>query len=145
MSKRKKDITPRDDRSKAVSREAVLKLITLILVTAGIFAVYRITLQVCVWNEFKYFELVLGAYLVIFTAFIVAYIVYNRGMTRKNLTPEMLPDEWGYEKKLEYIEDGERRLRRSSWMLMVIIGFIFTFAFELLELYALPYLENLLS
>lgn len=133
MSKNKKDAAVGNDKG-----SAIFKLVTLIFVTGGVFAVYRILMT------FKYFEITLAVYLIALTAFIVTYIVYNRGMTRRNLTPEMLPDEWSYDKKIEFIEDGKRRLKKSSWMLMFIFAFIFTFAFDLLELYVLPWLDKLI-
>ena len=57
----------------------------------------------------------------------------------------MLPDEWSYEEKSSFIEDMMRRRKKSSWMLMLIIAFIFTFAFEMLELYALPFIEEIIK
>ena len=138
MSKRKKPVVSGSEE-KRVKKETVIKLIALILLTAGVFAVYRITMQ------YKYFEVVFWTYLVSLTALIVTYIIYNRAFQRKNITVDMLPDEWSYEKKCEFIEDGERRLKSSSWMLMLIIAFIFTFAFDMLELWVLPWLESMLS
>ena len=132
----KRDSHVGEDDSR-VKRETILKLITLITIVGGVFGIYRIAI---------YFEieLALWLYLIAFTSFIVAYIIYNRAMTRRGVTVDMLPDEWSYEEKVEFIEDGKQRLKKSSWMLMFIIAFIFTFAFDLLELYALPFLEELL-
>lgn len=138
MSKNKR-IERREDGDKRVKRETVIKLLMLIFLTGGIFAVYRITMT------FRYFEFVFGAYLVSLTAFIVAYIIYNRGFARKNMTADMLPDQWSYEEKREFLEDGERRLKKSSWMLMFIIAFLFTFSFDLFELYFIPWLNSLVS
>ena len=124
---------------KRVKKETVLKLLALILTSGGIFAFYRVMMT------FKYFEIVFGAYLVALTVFVAVYIIYNRAFARRNMTVEMLPDEWSSEEKLEFIEDGKRRLKKSSWMLMFIIGFIFTFAFDLFELYFIPWLDGMLS
>lgn len=124
---------------KRVKKKTVLKLLALILTSGGIFAFYRVMMT------FKYFEIVFGAYLVALTVFVAVYIIYNRAFARRNMTVEMLPDEWSSEEKLEFIEDGKRRLKKSSWMLMFIIGFIFTFAFDLFELYFIPWLDGMLS
>jgi nitrate reductase NapE component len=126
------------EEEQGVRRETVLKLITLILVTAGIFAVYRIS----VFYELGF---VFWVYLVALTALVAVYIIYNRGMSSKGVSADMLPDEWSYEEKVAFIENVTLRRRRSSWMLMLIMAFIFTFAFDLLELYALPYLEEILK
>ena len=124
---------------KSVKKATILKLLALILTTGGIFALYRVMMTL------KYFEIVFAVYLVALTALIAAYIIYNRAFARKNMTPDMLPDEWTLEEKQEFIEDGKRRLKRSSWMLMLIVGFIFTFAFDLFELYLIPWLDGILS
>ena len=138
MSKSKKAVRS-DNEEKRIKKETVLKLGLLVLVTAGVFGFYRIMMTL------KYFEIVLGAYLVAMTALIVVYIVYNRGFSRRNMTCEMLPDEWSYDEKVAYIEDGRQRLKRSSWMLMPILAFTFTFAFDLFELYFIPWLERIVS
>lgn len=137
MSKNKR-IVKSDNGDRQLKKETVLKLLTLLLVAGGIFAVYRIMMT------FPYFELVFAAYLVALTVFIAVYIIYNRGFARKNMTVDMLPDEWSYEEKAKFIEDGKRRLKKSSWMLMFIVGFIFTFAFDLFELYLIPWLNSLI-
>ena len=138
MSGSKKTVRS-DNEEKRIRKETVLKLGLLVLVTAGVFGFYRIMMTL------KYFEIVLGAYLVAMTVLIVVYIVYNRGFSRRNMTCEMLPDEWSYDEKVAYIEDGRQRLKRSSWMLMLILAFTFTFAFDLFELYFIPWLERIVS
>ena len=138
MSKRN-NISRSEKVDKRVRKATILKLAALVLTTGGIFAFYRLMMT------FRYFEIVFVLYLVAMTAFIGAYIIYNRAFTRKNMTADMLPDEWTFEQKQEFIEDGKRRLKRSSWMLMFIIGFVFTFAFDLFELYFIPWLDGILS
>lgn len=137
MSKNK-NIESVADRDKAVKRETVIKLVALILITAVIFAVYRISI------EYPIIVFLMPAYYIVLTVLIVVYIIYNRGFARKNMTVDMLPDEWSDDEKTEFIEDGKRRIKRSSWMLMLIMGFGFTLFFDLLELIVLPWLENLL-
>ena len=138
MSKRK-NISGSEKIDKRVKKETILKLVALVLTAGGIFAFYRIMMN------YRYFEVVFVTYLVAMTALIGAYIIYNRAFARKNMTVDMLPDEWTLEQKQEFIEDGKRRLKRSSWMLMLIIGFVFTFAFDLFELYFIPWLDGILS
>lgn len=78
---------------------------------------------------------VMVAYMATFGITLVAYIAYNRAFTRKNVTIDMLPDTWSKEQKEEYIADGERRLKKSEWMLMVIIPLLVTFAAEAMYLF----------
>ena len=51
----------------------------------------------------------------------------------------MLPDTMSEDEKQEFIADGERRLRRSRPLLMVVLAFAFTCVADLVELIALPF------
>ena len=120
-------------------RATVLRLMALILVTMTVFAVYRFFLGRL------YFEITLGIYMVLATVLILSYVIYNRGLSRRRLTEDMLPADWSEEQKREFFVDGERRLRRSRWMLIPIFAFLFTFAFDLLELFILPTVRGFFS
>ena len=104
-------------------------LLIVALNTVIIFGFYRLMLN------FLYFEFVMGGYLVLTAGFVFAYVIYNRGFTRRNLTREMLPEEWSEEQKVAYVADGERRMQKSKWMLTVIFPLILTFMFDFIELY----------
>ena len=104
-------------------------LLIVALNTAIIFGFYRLMLN------FLYFEFVMGGYLVITAGFVFSYVIYNRGFSRRNLTREMLPEEWSEEQKVAYVADGERRMQKSKWMLTIIFPLILTFMFDFIELY----------
>jgi uncharacterized membrane protein (DUF485 family) len=88
-------------------------------------------------------HLVTVAYMVIFGAFLVAYIAYNRAFSRKDVTADMLPDDWTDEQKQNYINDGKIRAEKSRWMLSVIIPFLVTFIADTLYLFVWTgFLEN---
>ncbi len=88
--------------------------------------------------------LVTWGYLLSFGGFLVAYIVYNRAFTRKDLTPDMLPDDWPEHKKLDFINDGKLRQEKSRWMLSVIIPFLVVMMAEALYLFVWTgWLENM--
>ena len=91
------------------------------------------------------FKITFIVYMVVFAAFMFAYVIYNRGFSRRNLTTDMLPDTWSYKEKLDFIEDGQARLERSKWMLTVILPILFAFAFDMLYLFVLPTLEATFS
>ncbi len=82
-------------------------------------------------------------YWVVFAAFLVSYIVYNRAFSRKDLTPDMLPRDWPPEKREEYVADGKRRFEKSRWMLSVIIPLLVPIALDALYLFTLPLIQNL--
>ena len=91
------------------------------------------------------FVVVFG-YMLVFGGFLIAYIAYNRAFSRKDVTPEMLPDSWSDEKKKEYIEDGVRRKEKSKWMLSVIIPFLITLLADALYLFIWEgFLKNMLD
>ena len=91
------------------------------------------------------FKITFIVYMVVFAAFMFAYVIYNRGFSRRNLTTDMLPDRWSYKEKLDFIEDGQARLERSKWMLTVIIPLIAIAGYLLLDLYVLPNFKGLFS
>ena len=121
------------------NRATALRLVSLIVVTMTVFSVYRFFLGRL------YFEITLAVYLTVATALILTYVIYNRGLSRRKLTEDMLPETWSDEEKREFLADGERRLRASRWMLIPIFAFLFTFAFDMLELYVLPVILGLFS
>lgn len=127
------------ERGADKNRATALRLVSLIVVTMTVFSVYRFFLGRL------YFEITLAIYLTVATALILTYVIYNRGLSRRRLSEDMLPKTWSDEEKREFLADGERRLRASRWMLIPIFAFLFTFAFDMLELYVLPVIRGLFS
>lgn len=87
-------------------------------------------------------ELTLAVYTAALAGFSIAYVVYNRGFSRKNVKMEDLPMSWSTAEKHEFIEDGRRRLERSSWMLLVIIPLVIVYAYEVINLFLLPQIAS---
>lgn len=118
----KKDISP---ESKRLAISLITNSLLVMLVYYGAMAI----------NVPLISMLVTFAYMLIFGGFLVAYVAYNRAFTRKNVTADMLPDDWSDEKKQSYIENGAERMRKSRWMLSVIIPFLVTFIADTLYLF----------
>ena len=141
MAKKRKNTRRRVEEvtkeKRALNKRDLGKLLLLVLVVAVIFGFYRVSLS------FSFFKVVLWVYLAALPIFILAYYIYNKGMSIKGVTEDMLPDEWSDEEKRKFIEDGKQRLRKSSWMLMIIIGLLLTFSFDLIELFALPLFKGM--
>lgn len=114
-------------------------LLTLVFNTVIVFGVYRLAIQTTV------FPWVLGFYLTAAAVLTVVFVVYNRGFSRRGVTAEMLPDTMSAAKKCEFIADGERRLKKSKWMLTLLIPLLFTFTYDIIELFVLEYFTALLS
>ncbi len=119
--------------NKKVKTALLLVLNTVLFLTA-----YLLFIQI---NEIA----TLIVYSVVTAGFVFSYVIYNRGFSRRGVTPEMLPAEWSYEKRCEFIEDGHRRLEKSKWMLLVIFPLIVVYAFELFSIYILPMLGSMVS
>ena len=91
------------------------------------------------------FPFITYVYTAIAAIFGFIYVIYNRGFSGKGITPEMLPDTMTAEQKQEFIEDGQRRLKKSRPLLMVVFAFAFTFIMDIISLFALPFLSNIFS
>ncbi len=115
----------------------IIRALCTVAVTMVVFCVYRFLL------DKHYFEYVLAAYMAIAAIVIFTYVIYNRGFSRRGLTPEMLPDTMTKEQKQEFIEDGERRLRCSRPLLMLIFAFSFTFVYDIIELVTVPFIKEI--
>ena len=121
------------------SPDAVKRLVLLILVTLAVLRFYRVMMN------FYYFEIVMISYMVLSVGFVLAYVIYNRGFSRRGITREMLPEDWSEEQKSEFIEDGENRKKKSRWLLIPIFAFVFTFAIDAIELFVLPFFVGLFT
>ena len=80
-------------------------------------------------------------YMASFTGLLVGYLIYNRAFIHKDVTADMLPDEWSAEKKQAFIDDNKNRQEKSRWMLYLLIPFIFVFLAE--AMYLFVWVDNL--
>ena len=129
----------RENEKKSRISENWIWLIATILLTVAVLMVYRFFLT------HSAFPVVLGVYMALFTLFTLTYVIYNRGFSRRNLSVDQLPDEWSAEEKEAFLLDGKERMRKSKWMLLPIVAFGFTFAYDMIELFVLPYLRSMFS
>ena len=113
-------------------------LLLLLLNTLLCFVIYRTLLFYAEMTDKTFGAfLVMVIYMALLLGFTLAYLIYNRFLWRKGIRPEQLPAEWSTEQKCAFLEDGERRLRRSRWMMLIIIPLLFTFLMDTLELFIL--------
>lgn len=135
--KRKNDLAVTDKSDKKPFNWMLLTV--LVGNTVIFFAVYRLAIQTTV------FPFVLGLYLALAAVLTVAYVVYNRGFSRRGVTADMLPDTMSAQEKCEFIADGERRMKKSKWMLTILFPLLVTFGFDIMELFVIDYLKNILG
>ena len=122
-----------------LSKKNVITLCATVVVALLLLAFYYFSMN------FEFFRFVMWGYMIALAALVIAYIIYNKGMYLKGVTEEMLPDEMSLEEKRALIDGAKRRLERSKWMIMLIIGFIFTFAIEAVLLFVLPWIEGMIG
>ena len=119
-------------------KKSLRYLMILAVNTVLFFAVYRTLLFYTDLTQNPYASFVVFVlYGLLLVGFVLAYLIYNRFLYRKGLTPEQLPEDWSAEKKCAFLADGERRLERSKWMMTIIFPLLFTFLIDTLDLFIL--------
>ncbi len=68
----------------------------------------------------------------------LGYVIYNRGFSGKDVTPEMLPDSMPYDEKIAFIEDSRARMDRSRWVLTLLIPILLTLCLDMIYIFILP-------
>ncbi len=137
----KKELAPKKTL-RDISPESKKRAVTLLFNTAILTFIYFGSMGI---NQPILALIVNVGYWVVLAVLAVIYVIYNRGFTQKNLTPEMLPDSWDAEKKAKYISDAERRDSRSRWMLTVIIPIMIPIMLDAISLFTWPIIKNLLG
>lgn len=141
--KEKKEISPE------AKKRAILLAANTITLTLIYFTVINLNVIVFPASVFGFpiflAHIVTVLYWVALAVFAIAYIAYNRAFSRKGITVEMLPDTWSAEQKEEFVEDGNRRLESSKWMLSVIIPLLVPILLDAIYLFTWPIITNLFS
>lgn len=128
-----------DKENKAKEKRILIKLLLVITVTVFLLTFYQVSPSLGI------FTYVSWGYMILATVLIVVYILYNRGMSRNGITAEMLPEDWDEDKKRDFIDSAKKRMKRSQWMLIVIFGILFTFAYDAIVFFVIPYFKNLFN
>jgi len=133
MKEQNKEYTPKE---KATQRRARRHMIFLLLNTFLFFTLYQVLLHYATMTDQTLGSfIVMISYLVLTLGFTLGYLIYNRFLYRKGLTPEQLPADWSEERKTAFLEDGNRRLEKSKWMMTIIFPLIITFLFDAIHLF----------
>lgn len=69
-------------------------------------------------------------YITVFLVLVFAYVIYNRGILGKRITPEMLDPQLPYEERVKMAEDVNRRRDKSSWMIPIAVPFFLSFLLD---------------
>ena len=84
-----------------------------------------------------HFEYIFHIYVGVGAVLGLSFVIYNRGFAAKGITPEMLPDSMTPIEKQEYIEAAKLRLKKSRWMLTVLIPIILAIACDMFYLFVI--------
>ena len=141
MSKRNQKNTPQKD-FREISSDTKKRAAILIANTALLTFIYFGAMAL---NEPILSMIVTFCFFGGFGGFLVAYLIYNRGFTRKDITVEMLPDHWSSEKKAKFIADGKTRQEKSKWVLSWIISLMIPIALDAIYLFTWPLIQNLFN
>ena len=87
--------------------------------------------------EFPYLPFI---YLGIGAVLLLYYVIYNQGLSGKNVTPDMLSDTMSLEEKQQYIKDSRERMKKSNWVLTILIPIMLVFAVDMIYLFVIPML-----
>ncbi len=126
-------------QTKKASNNESARLALLLLVNSILFSV----LYFVVANAG--FDYIFPIYTGLSAILAIVFVVYNRGFSRRNVTPEMLPDTMSEEEKREFIEDGKKRLSASRWMLAFLFPLVLAIALDVMYLFLLPMLGEMFS
>ena len=131
---------------KKARRDAAFKrnrryILPLILNTIVFFGLYSFLVDVSP----SVMMVTLWVYFALTAGFCFAYVIYNRGFSRMNLTPDMLPDSMSTEEKAAFIEDGKDRIEKSKWMITIIFPLLMTFILDIVYMYIIEPMFELAS
>ncbi|MCD7943772.1 MAG: hypothetical protein LUH43_02580 [Clostridia bacterium] len=112
-----------------------------------VFGFYRIVISLIESEKIGviYYYAMMWTYAIFAGSFFIAVIVLNRGFSTKPYTADMLPDDWDYQKKREFLASDAKRRKISKILLIPCVAFILVFLFEIIEVYYLPMIESLLE
>lgn len=127
--------TDNQGKNKKPDKGSIIMLLSLVAVTVIIYCVYRLCTEVLLYTPI--FFIYIGVECVL----VAVYLFYNRGFSLRGVTKEMLPETMSEEEKDALLKDAELRLKRSKWMIIPIVAFMFTFAIDAIELFLLPNME----
>lgn len=114
---------------KSFGKANIWLLLLLIFNTAWLGAVYFVLPAVL---RFSYFPVV---YLIVGGVLALVFVIYNKGFTHRRVKPENLPGNLSAEEKEAWNAEGERLLRRSRWLLTVLVPIVLILFADVLYLF----------
>ena len=137
--RRERTPSPKKPPRPGATRERVLILVLTLVLMLLYFSVQRLADDGTLPRALGIAVMVL--YMVSFGGLLIAYLIYNRAFIHKDVTVDMLPEDWPEEKKQAFVDGNLRRAERSRWLLLLLIPFVFVFLAE--AMYLFLWLDNI--
>ena len=137
--RRERTPSPKKPPRPGAVRERVLILVLTLVLMLLYFSVQRLADDGTLPRALGITVMVL--YMVSFGGLLIAYLIYNRAFIHKDVTVDMLPEDWPEEKKQAFVDGNRRRAERSRWLLLLLIPFVFVFLAE--AMYLFLWLDNI--
>ena len=137
--RRERAPSPKKPPRPGAVRERVLILVLTLVLMLLYFSVQRLADDGTLPRALGIAVMVL--YMVSFGGLLIAYLIYNRAFIHKDVTVDMLPEDWPEEKKQAFVDGNLRRAERSRWLLLLLIPFVFVFLAE--AMYLFLWLDNI--
>lgn len=80
------------------------------------------------------FSVTFWVYFAVLFIALIAYVIWNHGFTRGNVTPDMLPDTWSAVEKQKFFDEAAKWKEDSKFLLFIIIPIVFTFLIDAVKL-----------
>lgn len=132
--KRKKTNTPAPVKEKKPFNFKLLLI--LLLATVVIFGIYRIFIALEI-------AAIMWIYMGLTCALFIAYFYINRGMSNKPTPIDDLPEEWSAVQKTEFLAEEAARKKKAKYIFILLLPFLFTFFFDIVELFYVDYFKHL--
>ena len=112
------------------------RVLLVALNTVLFYMIYRVALFYAeMTDETIYAAWIMGIYAAVLLGFVLAYLIYNRFLYRKGVTADQLPDTMTEKEKQAFIDDGNARLEKSKWMMVIILPLVLVFLLDAIQLF----------
>ncbi len=128
---------PENSRKKPLSAESKRLFVLMLVNTVVLMLIYFYLVQ-----ELESIA-VMFVYMALLAILSIAFVIYNRGLPQGTISEDSLPFNWNAEQKREYIEDRAARLKRSRWMLTLILPLFVSLCADFIIIQTIPYLKDL--
>lgn len=81
-------------------------------------------------NKYALTYALMITYIAVFLILVFAYVIYNRGILGKKITPDMLDPEIPYDERAAMSEEVNKRQDKSFWMIPTALPFLLSFLLD---------------